>query len=511
MPIHESSINFKKLIQDLADMYPFDVSEVVVTELIANALDAKATQININYDANKKILIIEDNGCGMSKDQFDEYHDFAAGFKNRGTGIGFAGLGAKISFNIASRVLTETKSFNNVAGSNWYLESNKKLVWEDLKPSKIKQKGTRVEVHFNQDYKIVFKDRKDIFDLIKRNYLPLLDIRFLNIYHELGYYSKDLRFVINGIPIEPFEVTEKFQLEKVKTFLPMKRSKPYGCGIFGISKEEYPITSELCGVLLCTFGKVIKADFFNQFPGAFGTRIFGIVEIPEFINFLTTQKTDFTKRGQFKKFESLMSPIRTEFILWLKEIGVESKEILEKDDAIKLEREIKKILDDIPEITQFFGFWSKKHILAESDEGNTSAENQEGRDASYPDGLGERGESPGLSDTGDQDGFALKENKEGEKKALPISRSSKRGPKIGFREEKDKIELAWVEGNNIIINIGHPIYEKVKSNNKYKTLIQMFSIAGAIQKYKGADESEAPDFLFIDRMMAAWGRASEKN
>jgi len=102
MAIHESSINFQNLIRDLAEMYPFDVTEIVVVELIANSLDAKASRILINFDHRRKVLVIEDNGTGMNRSQFDEYHDFAAGLKVRGTGIGFAGLGAKISFNIAS-------------------------------------------------------------------------------------------------------------------------------------------------------------------------------------------------------------------------------------------------------------------------------------------------------------------------------------------------------------------------------------------------------------------------
>jgi len=43
MSIHESSVNFQNLIRDLAEIYPFDVDEVVLVELIANSLDAKPT------------------------------------------------------------------------------------------------------------------------------------------------------------------------------------------------------------------------------------------------------------------------------------------------------------------------------------------------------------------------------------------------------------------------------------------------------------------------------------
>src|SRR3989338_2061711 len=134
MAKHTSSVNFRNLIKDLAEMYPYDVTEVVVVELVANSLDAKAARISINYDSKNKILVVEDDGTGMTTSQFDEYHDFAAGLKKKGTGIGFAGLGAKISFNVADRVVTETKSKSFSGGSDWCLESNKNLVWNDVKP-----------------------------------------------------------------------------------------------------------------------------------------------------------------------------------------------------------------------------------------------------------------------------------------------------------------------------------------------------------------------------------------
>ena len=97
MSAHESNVNFRNLIRDLTEMYTYDVSEVVVTELVANALDAKATTLSIDYNSKFKILVISDDGVGMTSEQFKKYHDLAAGLKSRGTGIGFAGVGAKIS------------------------------------------------------------------------------------------------------------------------------------------------------------------------------------------------------------------------------------------------------------------------------------------------------------------------------------------------------------------------------------------------------------------------------
>ena len=139
MSIHESSVNFQNLIKDLAEIYPFDVDEVVLVELIANSLDAKPTRISIDFDQNKRSLVVTDNGKGMTGEDFEQYHDFAAGLKTRGSGIGFAGVGAKISFNIATRVVTETHSKSFWGSSNWYLQSKKKLIWENVQPDHLTQ------------------------------------------------------------------------------------------------------------------------------------------------------------------------------------------------------------------------------------------------------------------------------------------------------------------------------------------------------------------------------------
>jgi hypothetical protein len=488
MSIHESSVNFQNLIKDLAEIYPFDVDEVVLVELIANSLDAKPTLISINFDRNKKSLVVTDNGKGMTDKDFEQYHDFAAGLKTRGVGIGFAGIGAKISFNIAERVITETCSQSFFGGSNWYLQSKKK-----------------VEVFFSKDAKLSYSSTDDILKIIKRHYLPLLDMKYLELYGLLNYYSRDLRFVINGQIIDPIEIEQYFNLEKVREFKPKKAGKRIGLGILGLSSSEYPLGADISGILLCTLGKVIKADLFNQFPGIIGSRIFGVVEIPEFVNFLTTAKTDFLRRSRHRKFESLYNPVRQEFKNWLEELGVQSQEIIGNNEAIKLEKDLKKILDDIPELSDFFGFRTRKTILQPDNRGTIKAIQKEGREITFPDGKGEKGKGLGYYDGGEQPGTALSEDKKnGNQAAKPISRVSRRGPKITFIEATDRKDLAWVEGNNIAINCGHPSYIRVRYNSTARRIQNLFAIASAVQRFI-ANEVDDEKLMFIDKMMAAWG------
>ena len=505
MAVHESGVNFQNLIRDLAEMYPFDISEVVVVELIANSLDAKATRISINYNPKDKVLIVQDNGDGMTASQFDEYHDFAAGLKSRGTGIGFAGLGAKVSFNVADNVITETRSKSLSIGSNWYLKSKKKLVWEDIEPLSIKEFGTRVEVRFRLNTRCSFESSDDLVKLIRRHYLPLLDANFLDLYERMNLYRHEFRFVVNGDIVEPIYVREDFSLDKVKEFFPQRRGKRFGYGILGIAKSEYPVASDLCGVLLCTYGKIIKSDLFNQFPGRLGPQLFGIVEVPEFVKYLTTSKTDFMRKGRHREFERIYAPIRKEFKDWLNSIGVGPSEIIGSDEAVEIERELKKLVEDIPELSDFFGFRMRKDVLKIDEKGLVPSITQEGTDITFPNGDGKKGEEPGFMDVGDEPGEATIENKEGKERASPISRKARRGPKITFDNRPDRIDLAWVDGNNVIINNGHYSYLKAQTNQKTRRMHNLFSVANAIQRYIGS-ESDKPDLMFIDRMMAAWGR-----
>ena len=506
MGIHECGVNYENLVRDLADQYPFEVAEVVVVELVANSLDAGATTISVDFDAQSRVLVVEDDGNGMTAAQFEEYHDFAAGLKTRGTGIGFAGVGAKISFNIASRVVTETRSKSYSGGSNWYLQSRKKLIWEDVKPTHLRGEGTRVAVTFRPDATLPYSSQHDLANLLRRYYLPLVDVEFLDLYQRLGIYSSNLRFVVNGQVLTPGEVTADFALTEVRKFFPTKSGKRIGYGILGLAASEYPVAPDVCGMLLCTRGKVVKPDLFNQFPGSLGPRIVGLVEIPDFVSFLTTAKTDFIRRGKHGEFERLYGPIREEFKAWLGEIGVQPTEIAGTDEASKLERELKRLLDDVPELADFFGFRTRTTVLTQTDSGSVTAGVHEGTDVTFPIGEGEGRGTPGPVGPGDQPGEALVRDEEsGTARATPISRTGRRGPKITFVEAPGREALAWVEGNKVVINSGHPSYAKTRSDAVARRQHSLFAIGAAVQRdlYRG---DSAPDLMFVDRMMAAWGK-----
>ena len=503
---HESGVNFRNLIRDLADMYTQEVEEVIVVELVANALDARATRISIEYSPASRVLTVTDNGVGMNAEQFAQYHDFAAGLKTRGSGIGFAGVGAKISFNVADRVVTETRSESFEGGSDWSLEASGRLAWYEIESADLPSRGTRVEVHFREDAAPSYATTDDLILLLHRNYLPLLDSKFLDLYQRMSLYSASLRFVVNGQVHTPVDIGASFIQEAAKELFPNNAGGLFGFGILGLAGIDYPLGEDVGGVLLCTHGKVIKADLFNQFPGSYGPRIFGLVEVPGFIQYITTSKTDFSRGGlKNRQFERLYGPLRQEFTTWLAGLGVQQAESEDPREAARLERELRRIAESIPELSEFFGFRNNTRILRPNDGGSTPADEHEGIEATFPVGEGNRGDEPGPPAPGDEPGTVLDKSQDsGRHRADPITRRRRSGPRVAFDSRPERVDLAWVEGNTVYINTGHPAYKKADANATSRMVHCIFAIAGAIQRFLAGPESTS-DPMFVDRMMSVWG------
>ena len=52
----KSGVNVKRLAQNIADQYSFEPEMAAIVELMANACDAKASAIQIEFDKNGRIL-----------------------------------------------------------------------------------------------------------------------------------------------------------------------------------------------------------------------------------------------------------------------------------------------------------------------------------------------------------------------------------------------------------------------------------------------------------------------
>lgn len=507
MAVHYSNVNFRKLIKDLADMYNYPIPEVILVELVANALDAKATKIDIYYDTERSVLVVSDNGEGMNENQFREYHDLATELKIRGSSIGFAGLGAKISFNCATMVLTETKSQYFSGASIWYLNDKNELVWEERPAtSKMETTGTIVVVKFNENNLRPFNNENEIENILIKHYFPLFDEDFLEFYEKIGKYRKDLTFFINRKEVKKFKLKDLFNMSKFEAFSLEHKGKKYGIGMIGLTDRDFALGDECIGVGLCVYGKVVKFDFFQQFIGELSSKILGFVEVPVLIRHLNTSKSDFIKGKHLSiEFNKYYEPIRIKFKEWLDKTGIKSIEPKRNEDAIRLEMEIKKIIKEFPELEGIFNGANKTIVNLKNKNGNIEAKQIDGGDITYPVGLGEKGkgESP-FNEPGCNQAQSLIETKSGPERAKPISRKRSSGLRISFCEEKYKEDLGWIEGNTIILNLGHKSYKKIKPQSQAQRIHHIFSIAVCLERKLKEDGIIQNDRKFVDEFMSKW-------
>jgi len=95
--VGETRVDLLHLLEDLRDAYPGATEETILTEIVANSLDSRATVVTITIDPALRTFTLVDDGTGMRRRELARYHDVAASTKVKGEGIGFAGIGIKIA------------------------------------------------------------------------------------------------------------------------------------------------------------------------------------------------------------------------------------------------------------------------------------------------------------------------------------------------------------------------------------------------------------------------------
>src|SRR3989344_2701552 len=196
---NETRVNLRHLLEDMRDSYSTPLEEVILTELIANALDSKATRINFLVDATARFIRCVDNGGGMKRQQLKEYHNIASSDKVRGQGIGFAGVGAKLSLLLAERVVTERKGGRGSrAATEWRLTNPYRAPWKFIPAvgAVPYPRGTSVSMYFTDAESHLMRE-DFVRDTIIKHYYPLLN-EFLTKEILKFVYKKGIEFFING-------------------------------------------------------------------------------------------------------------------------------------------------------------------------------------------------------------------------------------------------------------------------------------------------------------------------
>lgn len=492
--MHETRVNLKHLLEDIKDGYGLPIAEAILVELVANSLDSRASKIDFFTSPAEAKLTVCDNGQGIKRSKIKEYHNIATTTKIRGKGIGFAGIGAKLSLLIAKSVITETKGgHGSHCATFWYLMDENRAPWKFIPPDGRLSypKGTAVTIElFDPQSPLLSADF--IAKTIKCHFYPLLHPQITDSILKY-FYKNGVNFFINGKKITLGDFDFPGVLKTFQIILGKRQIKLAGFGFLVKTEESLP--KELWGLGISTFGKVIKRgwEWIGIFPKS-SARIYGMVETPALSEILTTHKNDFLKdAASLKKYYRYRKSIQEAITPILDEFG-EERLTFEKDlrRLRPLEKEIERVLrcvlEDFPELTPLVGV--RKRVIRDRE----MPEQDLPRVEIYPPGEMLPPEEPKeISEILEQK--PKKERAVSEKKKIPTLA-------IGFEKNPSQIDLARVVKNTIWVNTLHPAYLKSHRENSEEYHI-FLCVAWALSQFIEEDRSPQE---FISQFLASWSQ-----
>jgi hypothetical protein len=288
----ETRVDILHLLEDLADAYPGALEETNLTEIVANSLDSGATRIEVLTDPAAATLTVRDDGRGMRRADLRRFHDIATSSKERGEGIGFAGVGIKLGLLVSDEVLTETRRGKDHIASSWALAGRKRAPWQWVEPpGLVADRGTAVRLRL-QNALSPLLDAALVERTLRRHFEPLFDARFDDILST--HYPGGIRVAINGMAMRRASSGDD-DTTPLTIRLGRKR-KPAASGF--LVRYTTPVPDDERGLAVSTFGKVIKREW--DWLGVTPDRpdlIGGLVEAPGLAASLTLNKADFLRSG----------------------------------------------------------------------------------------------------------------------------------------------------------------------------------------------------------------------
>jgi hypothetical protein len=339
---------------------------VLVLEAISNAIDAGAKNVHIileKLDGNFYIRFTDD-GAGMSKDQFKNYHTVSFSTKQKGEGIGFAGVGAKIylAADNGSEILTVTNGgFNRIFASRMYRIDRKIQYYSSLKlPVKeiihtkemreaSTKKGTTYQVKLTEEAYYYF--RNHLVETLQQWFTYAMMRNSPNIY-------------VGDKMIEPF-ISGKEEKESINY-----KQKPIQCHFFYDCKT---LADENRHIIYTVFGKRIineVVDFEYRIVDSQRRRVCAIVDVSILAKHLITNKEGFEKNLEGN---NIKMTIRRKFHEFLDKKGFirDSEEQVHNVDLFTkaLERKLDKLLQqkEFKILNPFIDQRSRSVILQQND------------------------------------------------------------------------------------------------------------------------------------------------
>ncbi len=495
-----SRVNARHLLDDLAAGYTYPIEDAVLVEIIANALDAKSSEISIDLHPERTTLTILDNGSGMGPEQFDAYHDLTQSRKVRGQGIGFAGLGAKLAHLITSRMVTETRSGGYSAASEWSWKGED-LVWRDIRKKSLSKDGTKITLTLRPETRgeisLEFLER-----IVHTHFGALLDPLISQEFIWKAIYPKGVNIYLNGRRLGPTMVASNFPEEnREQVPVPGKGKERLGSAVFVLAKGPLPAHQQ--GVTISTYGKTIRTEFWGLYPRQ-PERITGWFECPELVESLTLDKQDFQNYGKSgETFRRVRREFQKVFGDWLSRIG-ETRLPEEKQRAPRqLERETARILRLVPELRNVYRAKIEEVVTAMSGSSGDAPFGEAMVQLLH--GLGQSGDGSNTLESfiGDQAGLGLSDSSPQKRKTTRRRRTIRSGPRIERVSAPDRPQMSWIEGDTLAINTAHPLYVS-SEKRRFIPYHERFAIFYALSVEATVEPEQKLDLLA--QALTEWGR-----
>ena len=514
----ETRVDLLHLLEDLRDAYPGAIEETILTEIIANSVDASANRIRIAASPTDSTLTISDNGSGMPRRDLRRYHDLAASTKTRGRGIGFAGVGIKLALLICKEVVTESRRGKTHIATTWHLATRHRAPWRWIPPRElVVERGTAVRLQLS-DTLSPLTDRGFIEAVIRRHYQPMLDPACDEMLAPL--YPGGIAFEVNGQILEkqPCRTPETASLA-IRTG---RKRKPSAAGY--LFRNAAALPEDERGIAVSTYGKIIKRgwDWLGISPHA-ADRIGGVIEVPALAVALTLNKGDFIRTGPrgaaylaFRK--AIQEAVQRQLAVW--------GDTHEQPDAGRtravraLERDLERVLVDLSEgfpllaalVEQRRGGQKRLSLMPQVETGGglgggalLSVDSTEppGEAPGNPASAGTSGAPPAnepapLPSPRDIPGGAT---------ALPDARAPKRAVRLGlavqFEERPGDPELGRLVESTVFVNRSHPAYQRAASSRSEGYHIAL-SVALALAPLA---VEPAAEHVFVTTFLSRWGEA----
>ena len=517
----QTRVDLQHLLEDLRDAYPDAIEDTILSEIVANSLDSRATSIRVLTDPSEKTVVVVDDGCGMSRRELARYHDLAASSKTRGEGIGFAGVGIKLGLLVAEAVLTESRRGPVHVASRWHLASRHKAPWQWVAPPGwVGERGTAVGLRLRNPLSPLL-DAGYVESCLRGHFEPLFEPAFDTILAER--YPSGVAFHVNGRAIARGHSTNAGERATLVVRLPRKR-KPAAIGF--LERVSEPLPEDRQGLAVSTLGKVIRRGWdWTGLSSASPALVAGLIEAPGLSAALTLNKGDFLRTGRrgitylaYRK--AIQEAMQTQLAAW--------GEARDREDTARrratrpLERDLEAVLldlaDEFPALAALVerrpGGQRRLPVGARAGAVDTAgvARGAQAGESQGASGESAAGESPG-------NGPATSASETTVDAPVPVAQASasstlpdaaggtrrptRYGLAVDFEERPESHDLGRLVESTVLVNTAHPAFARAVASRAegYHAALTVAMALGAVAVEPAGIQA------FVTTFLARWGEA----